>query len=409
MQMVRTVARTSKTVSGALLKGARTAWKHRKQLVKVGKEVAKAARKAYKYSNTNKKRKRGGTLYAQTTEHAGKDESKHLVTLGKKKKRGKGLFTYTQQNAQLWTSLPGKQIIGTVAIDLTSEQVFNQSADAEPNFMRYQRGLSYYAPSLRATGDAAGLISATTPVLNGKLLVHNIKYDIQFVNGASTATDVVLYVVTPRKGGQGTHWTSSGLGLTQSAGCLTDYGHLIGTMPSSVNAVNAGDASGVQVAGVIGKPSGDMVGFSPWQLPEFRKLYKCLLTKKVSLGGGSIHKFGINVAVNAIFNLDLMSDMNAHGTDAMINRTIQVFAIARGSPIIVREADGTSPIIENSKVTTSAVEVGITCVRKITGSFMDQVHDAKVDYIMPTFRIVSGTTTTKLVDVEDDVTVPVYA
>jgi len=401
------LARTPRVSSGNLaklaMKGAATAWRNRKTIQKYGKKLFRKGRQMLGKRTS---------ASVRTTEHAGKDESKHYISLGKKKKRGKGLFTYTQQNAQLWTtSTTGKQVLGTVAIDLTSDQIFNQASDPEPNFMRYQRGLSYYSPSLRATGDAAGLISATTPVLNTKLLVHNIKYDIQFVNGASTATDVILYVVTPRKGGVGSQWTSAGLGLTQSAGCLTDYGHLISTMPSSINAVNASDTSGVQVQAVIGKPSGDMLGFTPWQLPGFRKLYKLLLVKNVSLGGGSIHKFAINVAVNALFDLDVVSDQANHGSDALANRTIQIFAIAKGSPVIVREADGTFPIQDNARVTSSIVEVGVTCVRKITGSFMSQVSDAKIDYIMPTFRTVGlgGTTVTKIVDVEDDSTSPVFA
>lgn len=117
----------------------------------------------------------------------------------------------------------------------------------------------------------------------------------------------------------------------------------------------------------------------------------------------------IVVDVNKVFDQEFIYDQYTNGNYAMPYKTLQIFATIRGSPVVNRHGDGSTGLVENSAVTTSAPEVGFTIVKKISGSFLEANASAKLDYVMPSFRTLSGTATQKEIDAVDDQHTVTYA
>lgn len=399
---------TNRPYMGALMHGAQLAWNNRKELWKAGKtgaQIVKGVLKPKKKPPVYRRKRKydRGLKLAADDLHSAKATSKHHVVLGKPNKKAKlhGHFIYQQQNAELYSSFSGQQSIGSLSIDMTSPQLGVQGSIANPTPNDYYNNLMSFNPNLRATGDVAGFISQGNVMNVTRLHVKKIKYEIQIVNGSSHATDVVLYMVVPKKGGRGNQWVSAGW-VPTTAGCLTDMNAIISRYPGSTNAVQAQDTGVLDVNPVFGKTNSTIFGFSPFQLQAFRKEWKCLMKKEINLAGGAIHKLEITVDVHKTFDQEYLYDQYTNGNYALPYKTIQIFSIQRGSPVIVRQGDNSLPTAENSPVTTSAAYVGFTINKKIHASFTDAVLGTKVDYVIPSFRNLVGTAQEKEIDAVDD-------
>lgn len=393
--------------SRAIVKGATAAWRNRKALWSVGKRAAGAVKKAWNVkrkapSQASKSNKRRRTVAFESDDlHSAKAVSKHVIRLGKAtKKKTEGHFIYHQQNAMLFSCGSGSQSIGSLGLDLTSYQIGVQGASANATSSDYYNNLFSMNPNIRATGDVIGQVAQGTVLNNTKLHVSKIKWDIQIVNGSSHATDVIVYAVIPKKGGKGTHWTGAGYSAT-SAGCLTDLNSIISRYPGISTATQANDAGGLQTNAGFGKTGQNIYGFSPFQIPAFGKEWKCVLKREINLAGGAIHKMEITGEIHKTFDQEFIYDQSTNGNYALPYKTIQFFAILRGSPVIVRENDGSLPTAENAPVTTSTGLVGFTVSKKIHGSFMTAAMSNKIDYALPSFRFVSGNTHLKEVNAVD--------
>lgn len=344
-------------------------------------------------------------VYPADNDHSGKTLTKHFIFMRKGRRQSTkdyGHFTYHQQNSELIIVQNGLQQIASMGSDLTTQQILRPGVafvDPAPN--SYYYGLMSFNPNKRHTGDGAGLIASSTQLETSKLFVKNIFYDIQFANMTTVPVDIILYAVTPKTT---VSWNLAYNQLTD--GALQDARELLANyLPTTLYAVNPTDASGVAGPGIFGKPQLETVGFSPFELEGFRKMYKPLFKKELNVAAGAFHKFEIMVAVNKLFNEEIIETMRVRdpaGT-GLPKTSINWFVIVKGSPVIIRDTPTGPTIQPNNNVTTSQCEVAWTMTRKITGHYLTGNAVAKTNYSATTYRFVSGTSVLKEIDAEDTV------
>lgn len=344
-------------------------------------------------------------VYPADNDHSGKTLTKHSIFMRKGRRQNKqdfGHFTYHQQNSELIIVNNGLQAIVSIGSDLTTQQLQRPGAaflDPAPN--SYYYGLMSFNPNKRNSGDGAALIAASTQSETTKLWVKNIFYDIQFANMTTVPVDIIIYCVTPKTT---VSWNVAYNQLTD--GALQDAREMLSNyLPTTLYAVNPTDASGVAGPGIFGKPQLETVGFSPFELEGFRKMYKPLFKKELNVAAGAFHKFEIMVHINKLFNEEIIETMrvrDALGT-GLAHTSLNWFVVVKGSPVIIRDTPSGPSILPNNNVTTSPCEVAWTMTRKITGHYCSGSATAKTNYAATTYRFVSGTSVLKEIDAEDTV------
>lgn len=382
-----------------------------KAAVRLGTNLGKVAKRAYnawkskpsaaKKSYAKKQKSTGGpSSWPADDIHSAKARSGHVIVLRKHKGKvsGTGEFNYEQQNAQSVSCATGTQTTFAISQDLTATQILIESGvRTDPGPHEYHLGLMQYNPWLRASGDTAGILNAGAAATNSKLFVKSIFYEIQFSNASNTPLDFLFYAVTPKKG-PFRGWQTSVSFNQLTTGSLTDMQTEINNLPGPPS-VQATDITSAQNPATFGKPGLTTYGFNPWQMAGYRKLYHCKMKREFNLAAGAYHKMTIRVDVNQYFSGQMLAPLIANGGDGIPGASIQFFGILRGSPVIVKDAAGV-PYVTNEAASTSAVQLAMTYTRKIKGTFV-RGGNAMVDYVVPTFRSVGGTTTTQIMDMED--------
>lgn len=338
--------------------------------------------------------------------HSGKTMSTHHIYLGKKhkvvsKSQQYGHFEYHQENSETISCAAGSQTIAAISGDLYVNQLdLRTFSDVDPAPDFYYNGLMKMNPNKRASGDglpggsgvAAGVELKTT-----RLYVDKIVYNFQVVNASNTPTDFNFYATVRKKAS----FISTGAAWNQLVnGPIRDMDLILSNMPGSATSVAASDASGVQTAAVFGKPTKFNYGFTPFQLEAFRKLYGLKMKRTVLLAPGAYHRFNIVIHVNRSFSEESLEVLRTRGVLDIAGLTLDMWGIVRGSPVIVRDATGV-PYTINKSVTSSAAQIGWMSSRKVNGHFFDGAMSTQIDYSMPTWRLIGGTTTGKLINIVD--------
>lgn len=93
--------------------------------------------------------------------------------------------------------------------------------------------------------------------------------------------------------------------------------------------------------------------------------------------------------------------INSLASEGIPKVSIQGFFVYKGSPVVVKNSVGGVPATqENTSVTTSAIEIAWTCVKKIKGNFLS-IGPRAVDNVYPGLVTYSGTTTGQTWNVVD--------
>lgn len=366
------------------------------------------------------KKKKSITATRTDDLHSGKDLSRSVVYLGKKHgKKGKnvGQLMYRQSNGILATCTPGTQGYANLGFDLALHQLILNVGDsneydgnASPN--KYSLPLFQMNPNLFPTGgptlatDGITLYSANTANLTAMLYVDKITYEVQVTNMTSVPTDVRLYLVTPSRP------SSNYLAAATSLGAISDWSNMNaqGAQASSQFS-SAADASGVQSNAVLGYSSIFYPGWSPHKNKNCGKMTKFLWHKEVTLAGGATHKYYITVCVKKMFDLSALRGMDAGSfnsiagspkdvLNALPYKTLQLVALFKGSPVVVKDAGGI-PSGVNQKVTLSSCELAFTVNKTIKGNYANGNQNIRVDNALDTMRNVSGTSTIQHISTVD--------
>lgn len=410
--------------------GAAFAWKHRNTAWKLGQQAARSVkhwthRKPPPYHHHKNASEGAGSNLAADDLHSGKTvTSAKLKPLGKVKiakgnKEEYGHFQYIQQNAMVIQQGSGKQLFYNISNDLSVTQVYQQASGAfvqDPSPSEYNLSLMRFDPNDKSTGDAGGVITTTgANFFSGRLYVKSIVYEIQFSNSQNAASDLILYIMTPKR-------QVIGFGQVNTAAYTGGQG-AVQVMDADVanvangyltQAAQASDINGVQTAPVAGAMSSLLThGFSPFSVKPVRDNLKQLYRKEFSLVGGGIRKFKITVPVHKMFHEETLKGMLTANAGAIPGATLSLVVCVRGSPALVFDAGVLNTNINQSVSTTPSI-IACTTVKKITCSFIPIHSSHEENYAARTFRGLGPTTgnTTKesivnMTDVAANILTPV--
>lgn len=141
------------------------------------------------------------------------------------------------------------------------------------------------------------------------------------------------------------------------------------------------------------------------------KMTKFLWHKEVTLAGGATHKYYITVCVKKMFDLSALRGMDAGSfnsiagspkdvLNALPYKTLQLVALFKGSPVVVKDAGGI-PSGVNQKVTLSSCELAFTVNKTIKGNYANGNQNIRIDNALDTMRNVSGTSTIQHISTVD--------
>lgn len=390
--------------------GAKQLGNYAKQ--KVQQKVTQYFKKGKTQSGRGTTKKRGGdTTYFH--DHDGIKMSKHVIVLKKGSKRRKVTqwVSMVQQNSDLVTGAAGAQSFTMLAIDFAQNQLSNPDS-APTNGPRpheyilplFNYGTQSYIHSI-ASGQFQTPYNGSGKALGEDMFIKSVDYDIMISNMSNGACVVDLYAVVSKKQ-QPTAganyigaWNSTQSGLYSEVAqmLLTGrgaYGTGVATKPVS--------AQPIQQVGPTNPVFGDFgltqYGFTPFSLKGFNESYKCKFHKKLSMDGGSTHKFDIKMLVNTWVNEETVR--NATAANYVIKGlTTQWFCIVRGQPGVVAQG-GVVPIVYDRQVTPIATQLAVTMSRKINFGF-GPGNSVKSTWLAPNFSILGTGATAAIVNVDD--------
>lgn len=380
---------------------------------KLAKYVGKAAAERVKQWNKNRTNKKSAAKsYGKRSfihDHDGINMTDHVVVINpykKKKKQNKVTqwVTYQQQNSENITGAAGAQGIGLVNVDLSGWQLTLPDSDLAngQSPTEYFLPLFNYKYDNNAVAQAAPSEFQTSFPNSGKvygqdMFVKNIYYDWMIANSSNAPMVLDLYCVVSKKSFNQTDllvgpWDP----LTN--GVMGQCVQLILKKRQGINKPAAAQpivASGVYTPPTFGDYGLTTYGFNPFQLKGFRQAYKCKFHKKIALDGGAVHKFNIKCEINKWFNEERVRANAA----TIVGATMQWFVICRGAPAVIETA-GAGATARFRQVTTAATQISWTLSKKITFGFAPG-NTAEENWVAPGFPLVSGTTTTKIINSED--------
>lgn len=385
------------------LRAGRYVYKNRKAIRKALGSARKLLWPSQK--GTLQKKKAAPAGFIADDLHSGKSRTKHVASLpghkGNRKGKREHFFIYEQQNSGIGSCVPGQQQISSFTEDLIKSE-FSLPILALPlpaegvKQSQYRWPLLAQNPNIQPTGSVDGQWTnqgaSATQYMQQRIYIKNLTYEVEVSNMSNTAADIVMYFVTPKK-----TTNASWQGNLQATGAILDM-ITYNNQNGALTAVNTTNINGLTTLAQYGHPTINTVGFSPFQLPAFRQAYKGLLKKEVNLASGAVHKFEIKIKVDKVVDTAWINSLASEGIPKV---SIQGFFVYKGSPVVVKNSVGGVPATqENTSVTTSAIEIAWTCVKKIKGNFLS-IGPRAVDNVYPGLVTYSGTTTGQTWNVVD--------
>lgn len=336
--------------------------------------------------------------------HSGHNKSKAVIWLSKKHKKAPNTSAsnvyYTQSTNCALGSTSGNQIVIDLAVDFQTGQMANNTGSvvADPKYGDYAQCLFYMNP-YQTTTSAMGLNSAVTTLNQQNLMyIHSISYEFQINNCTNANADIIMHGVQVKK--EYTGLPNDNTALAAGGGWITSWMNNFNTYTSLAQAaVIKTEVSGVNTNSTVGYPTATHPGFSPWQVPAFRKMFKSIYKKEINLGPGAVHKFEIKVHVNKWVRQDLVRSLFTNNQVCIPYLTLAWFVIARGSAAQISYA-GAPSTNQNLGATFATVDLACTCIRKIKFGFKSLASSAQ-QVESANIAVISGTTVPKVKNIVD--------
>lgn len=403
----------------------RSAFQAASSLYKLGRPIYDRIRHSHKHTRARQKQQALFKSVSYEDVHSGKSKAKAIIVLHKKKHKGcPRTMTYHQQNSGYFSNQPGQQSIVCIAQDFTVDQMAKTVGSAVLTGCKYDtyaQPLFNFNPYKLETMSVATQAAPAAAQLNNhtKMYIKSIKYEFQFSNVSTCAGDVILYCLTPKKVISQQGWTNSQNNSSSYANQISSvgspiqgwlYNYNVYAMKEYGGAAQGTDISGSYSAGQFGTLSANTHGFSPFQFTEFRKMYKGLMKKEITLAPGAIQKYEVHVHVNKWLSEEslILAQYATSGVDVIPGLSLDWEIVIRGSPVVI-DNNGSLSLVSDQSATLGQCGICYTVNRKIEYGFKAQEESLDLHGVMPTFYVPTGTSTQKIISAVDTVITNVQA
>ena len=302
-------AKSASRSSAALLRGAHSAYKHRKVI----KKAATTLKRRWSGKSTTGRRVRAKPSYnlGPTNHSSVKCQSVYVGLREPKNNRKSYGFNYSATQSVVMGSTAGTQGYNLIAGMLTPSQDLTSTGTTFDARSQAYADLFDINPFGKTTGSA--LLPATM-MAEDSIHVKTLKSFVSLRNMTSVDCVVDLYVVSAKKN---TNRFPDGAWQT---GLINQGGGL---------AVNVGPTPGRTDGDTIGYADIRNIGFTPTMSVEFNKLYKIHKVVKVEMAAGASENINIHVGVHKDLKKGELTDYLSNGICGVGGQTVFVFGMVR--------------------------------------------------------------------------------
>jgi len=305
--------------------------------------------------------------------HSGVGHSSMSVRLNPPvRKKTAGKWVYTQQNQSFLTSDAGTQNTTVVL----SGNAYSQMMTSTATPTVHQTAINMFDMNPYAKPSGSGVIPSTTAVQD-KLIILKNNFVMDLSNMSNEAVFLEFYVITPKSN------------HSQLVTDCWEQGLVDASFGATAQAFNT---HAIPAGAAIGRTNIAMVGQHPTASPLFRKTWKILKVKKLSLAAAAIERFSFNVTTNKLID---KSFLTRTAESYLKGTTVQILVLQHGQVIQDTVA---------VKATYSSSKVGFVLTHKLTCcAIKDQASRQNFNESYSSIPILASLAEQSLMTNDDDV------